>query len=938
MSDFTINIDSKLDLSKARSEMNSFLSEFKNEPIKINVELDPKSINTTNFGKQIQSSFSSAGTNAGKAFTKNMESSINSTNINKLVSRLNAKGISKDIVSGAEKSLNTLTKAGIQINKIKEVFSGDNLVSLKIDGVDSLGNAVSVIDKLNKKTKEFVSTTTYTTSFKDISKDAENAKSKLLSLDEIKTRLFKAQGNVGSLQAQFGNVDKFSQDFNELGISIKNALSQVDNGDSSKLSSVLAEIEGKVKTLTTSTREWHKVNQTEADITASSRKYLEDTERAVNKQKELQSALIAFKKQNSTLFDPKSENYSSSIVDEFSEVENAINRISSISSTKIASNMFSGLRASVKTATEEIKTESSELEKVQDKFANAQSKFNSIQSAFSKSSQSVLGTNGYNQIQAYLNQATSAMERFNAEARQGENANLDSLNADMKEFISLTNRATSEYNKLNAPASVVKQQNTLNEFQRWMNKNSKAYKAGGTRYNSIISSLQGNLTGGQLEEAISQIKSFKTEMELTGNVGLSFSQEMGRGMKVIGQFATTYGIIQRIPETIMNMANAVIEVDTAMTNLYKVTDETDAKYSEFLSNASKNAKSLGRDISSYITQTSEWAKLGYSMDSSSELAKVSSIYANVGEVDDKTAVSDLVTVMKAYNMQDSQAMNIADMLNELGNNYATSAGDLGAGLTKMASTMSMSNVSLEKSLAILTGGTEITQNAEELGNAIKISVLRMRGQKGKLESLGENADDIESVSKMQTQILNMTKGAVNIMDSADPTKFRDYYDVMADIAEILPKLNQTDQSNLIETLFGKNRANQGQAILQAFQSGQIQKAYQTALNSAGSAQKEQDRWLQSAEAKIQQFKAQFQSLSTTAIDSNVFKGLIDSGTTLLNILTQLIDVGGGIPLMLGAIGGTAFIKNLDLFYFKLVTSYKRMQRKWCCKQLCVVTF
>ena len=337
-------------------------------------------------------------------------------------------------------------------------------------------------------------------------------------------------------------------------------------------------------------------------------------------------------------------------------------------------------------------------------------------------------------------------------------------------------------------------------------------------------------------------------------------------------------------------------------------------FSLLLSNASKNAKSLGRDISSYITQTSEWAKLGYNMNSSSELAKVSSIYANVGEVDDKTAVSDLVTVMKAYNMQDSQAMNIADMLNELGNNYATSAGDLGAGLTKMASTMSMSNVSLEKSLAILTGGTEITQNAEELGNAIKISVLRMRGQKGKLESLGENADDIESVSKMQTQILNMTKGAVNIMDSADPTKFRDYYDVMSDIAEILPKLNQTDQSNLIETLFGKNRANQGQAILQAFQSGQIQKAYQTALNSAGSAQKEQDRWLQSAEAKIQQFKAQFQSLSTTTIDSNVFKGLIDSGTTLLNILTQLIDVGGGIPLMLGAIGGTAFIKNLDWIY------------------------
>ena len=546
-----------------------------------------------------------------------------------------------------------------------------------------------------------------------------------------------------------------------------------------------------------------------------------------------------------------------------------------------------------------------------------------------------LGSSNYIKSSEFQN-AYNVLEKF--KNTKLDSSNIDQYNIALKTCQNYIQAASADLSTMATESQRITLKSNLQKTLKENSAYTKEAKSQLKSYIDEIEQLGSTMTKLDYTRISNGLKEVNSNMISQGRVGKNWIEEMGRGMKVIGQFATTYGIIHRIPETIMKMANAVVKVDTAMTNLYKVTDETDAKYSEFLSNASKNAKSLGRDISSYITQTSEWAKLGYNMNSSSELAKVSSIYANVGEVDDKTAVSDLVTVMKAYNMQDSQAMNIADMLNELGNNYATSAGDLGAGLTKMASTMSMSNVSLEKSLAILTGGTEITQNAEELGNAIKISVLRMRGQKGKLESLGENADDIESVSKMQTQILNMTKGAVNIMDSADPTKFRDYYDVMSDIAEILPKLNQTDQSNLIETLFGKNRANQGQAILQAFQSGQIQKAYQTALNSAGSAQKEQDRWLQSAEAKIQQFKAQFQSLSTTAIDSNVFKGLIDSGTTLLNILTQLIDVGGGIPLMLGAIGGTAFIKNLDLFYFKLVTSYKRMRRKWCCKQLCVVTF
>ena len=42
--------------------------------------------------------------------------------------------------------------------------------------------------------------------------------------------------------------------------------------------------------------------------------------------------------------------------------------------------------------------------------------------------------------------------------------------------------------------------------------------------------------------------------------------------------------------------------------------------------------------------------------------------------------------------------------------------------------------------------------------------------KGELEDLGEEYDNIESISKIQTQILNLTSGKVNIFD--DNGKFR----------------------------------------------------------------------------------------------------------------------------------------------------------------------
>lgn len=121
--------------------------------------------------------------------------------------------------------------------------------------------------------------------------------------------------------------------------------------------------------------------------------------------------------------------------------------------------------------------------------------------------------------------------------------------------------------------------------------------------------------------------------------------------------------------------------------------------------------------------------------------------------------------------------------------------------------------------------------------------------KGELEELGEEVDSsVDSISKVQTQILNLTSGKVNIFN--DNGEFRDYYDILNDISKVYNDLSSTAQASLSEILFGKQRGNQGAALIQAFQSGQIEKAYKTAMNSAGSAMQEQERWMQSLEAVL----------------------------------------------------------------------------------------
>lgn len=402
------------------------------------------------------------------------------------------------------------------------------------------------------------------------------------------------------------------------------------------------------------------------------------------------------------------------------------------------------------------------------------------------------------------------------------------------------------------------------------------------------------------------IKKVEKQLEKSG---LSWTDKLKQAWKKFDGLGYTAALVNQLKQ----MPKEVYKIDTAMTNLYKVTNETNNKYTQFLDSASNSAHNLGRTISSLIEQTANWAKLGFSLDEAEQLAKISSIYANIGDVDNATAISNMITAMKAFNIEAADSITIVDKLHKLGNEYTTSVADLGDGLSRSASALATAGTDINKTLAMLTGGTEITQNASEFGDFLKISSMRIRGMKGELESLGEEVDEtVDSVSKVQTQILNRTSGKVNIFD--DVGNFRDYYDIMEDISKVYDDLSASDKSDLTEILFGKQGGNQGAALIQAFQSGEIQKALKATINAEGSAMEAQERWLESLEAKTQQFEAAFQSLSSTVLDSDLLKWFVDFGTNSVQLLDSLIGKLGSLgTIELAGIGYgiSEFIKNLD---------------------------
>lgn len=361
-------------------------------------------------------------------------------------------------------------------------------------------------------------------------------------------------------------------------------------------------------------------------------------------------------------------------------------------------------------------------------------------------------------------------------------------------------------------------------------------------------------------------------------------------------------LMEKIPGT-------VYEIDAAMMDLHSVTIASGQAYDEFFSRAAVQAQKLGRSITDLIGQTTSWAKLGYSLPDAAELAETSVAYSNLTGIGDSAAISDLTAVMKAFHIEASDSLRIVNSLYQLGNEFPVTTEKLNQGLSNSASSLSASGMSLEKTLALLAGSSEFSQNTAQMSDALNESQQRILGVKDAVSELGESYEHLGSPDTMQSQILNLTQGQVDIMSQADPGKFREYYDILQDIASVYDSLSQSSQTDLLEVLFGSDFSGQGEALIQSFQSGQVQKAYISALSTIGASAQGQGEWLDSIDAKARQLEAAFQSLSKSALSSDLMKGFISAGTGIVNTLDSIIDKIGLLPALIGGINAVMGTSN-----------------------------
>lgn len=378
-----------------------------------------------------------------------------------------------------------------------------------------------------------------------------------------------------------------------------------------------------------------------------------------------------------------------------------------------------------------------------------------------------------------------------------------------------------------------------------------------------------------------------------------FFNELKGKAKGIATYLISMTGFQEIWQQIRQGITYVREIDSALTELKKVTDETEASYQRFLQTAAKTAGVLGTTVADFTNATADFARLGYSINEASKLAEAASVYKNVGDgiTDISQASESIISTMKAFGIEAENSMEIVDKFNEIGNNFAISSVGIGDALQLSASALFEAGNDINQSIGLITAANSVVQDPDKVGTALKTLSLRLRGAKADLEDAGLETDNMcDSVSTLREKLIALTGGKVDIM--LDDTTFKSTADIIGEMSRAWDSMTDINRSAALELMGGKRQANILASMIKNYDIAED--VIEQAADASGSALAENEKYLDSIQGKINQFTNSLQTMWMNFVDADAVKSIVTLGTELI----QLIDKLGVLKtVLLGFVAG-----------------------------------
>lgn len=336
-------------------------------------------------------------------------------------------------------------------------------------------------------------------------------------------------------------------------------------------------------------------------------------------------------------------------------------------------------------------------------------------------------------------------------------------------------------------------------------------------------------------------------------------------------------VLNEINKAGKNAKQTIQEIDKAITDLSVATNMSRESVMGLIRDYNTYAKQLSSTTTQITSAADDYLRAGKSMSETQALIKDSIMLSKLGQIESGAATEDLLAVMNGYEMSIEEVGRALDAMVAIDMKAATSAGDIATALKYCASSADVAGLSFDKLAAMIATTQEKTmQSAETIGTFMNTILSRYRNVKiGQFVS-----DDGEDLSEVET-ILN----SLNIKLRNSSQEFRDFEKVIEEVAQSWDGYSSVQQAAIAKAFSGTRQQNRFLALMEGY--NKTLELTEVAATSAGTAiDKFNNSYMESLEAKQNTLQASFESMIMNTDFSEVYGGILDATTALIDFINQ----------------------------------------------------
>ena len=353
-----------------------------------------------------------------------------------------------------------------------------------------------------------------------------------------------------------------------------------------------------------------------------------------------------------------------------------------------------------------------------------------------------------------------------------------------------------------------------------------------------------------------------------------------------------------------SLNQTLIQTEDAVIALQRVLPEGSATDSQIADDLYNMAQSYGQAFEGVQQATQNFAKAGLDYEESLTATKAALIAVNVAELDVTQATEGMIAIMTQFGYTAEDLMNIVDMLNKVGDQYAVSSEKLLTALQRTGSSAANANLSLEETIGLVTSLSEATgRSGENIGTAVNslIQYSRKASSLDVFASLSEDAaqvvEDFRLGGATILDVWEAVADSINGMTAEQENLLNEW--LATDEMQSLTQELHDELGDIFETtqdVYGTaNTYRQNYFISLLSNMDTVQEATETALNSQGYSIQENEKYMQTYTAQVTALTAQWQHLVSEEQGFLDFKkDLVEFASSLL----QVIENTGGLSQLI----------------------------------------